>query len=672
MNSQLAQHPHLPTASLPPQLRSSLLIAHLICAATLQLAGCNSDSAPSAESPDASAADSGDPTRQSAAMAPENTTLPAPGSPASEFLNTDPHTSYSGSQSCRSCHSEIADAFSRTSHSRALSSSPPNLATSSLDDPTAGYVFRSQNDQQKLIHSTELQLINGNPQLFDIAWTVGSGHFGHSFLALADRFLIQSPLTWYSTRNCWDLSPGYSGPDHYAFHRTISARCLYCHAGKTGIQDHNEYFVEIHEQGISCERCHGPGELHVAKHENNTDSTTAAATSNTPATADLTIVNPARLSRQLAESVCEQCHLQGDAQIFVRGRKFDDYRPGLPLSSFRQEYRADVNGQMTVVGHVEQMHASACYQQSTTMTCVTCHHPHQNRSHDEQFAAYRNACLECHQSEHCREQQITRQKFDDRCTDCHMPKSPTELPHVAFTHHRIGLHQTAPTEIPKPTTPDRRSALSLLDLSTIPGPDGPDQQRNHGLALLQLTFKTGIPDGLRQAQELLQNAWDGGARDAAVAAGLARIAEEIGWNEKAREWAQRTLELDTHPSDERCSALKIHSELLFNSGRYEHALDGFEELTRVRRDARHWFFRGMTEQNLNRTEAAIDSLRKSIEIDPRNPGAHTALAAILGVQKLPASEQHRRAAQILLQQASQQQQQQQQSSPPQPSSAPTR
>jgi tetratricopeptide (TPR) repeat protein len=664
MNTQLAKHLHLPTASLPPQVRPSLLFALLIFAATLQLAGCNSGSSPSAESPDTSAAASVEPSRESAAAGPENPGLPAPTSPASEFLNTDPHTTYSGSQSCRNCHSEIADAFSRTSHSRALSSSPPTLAETTLEDPATGYVFRSQNDPQKLIHSAELQLINGNPQLFDIAWTVGSGHFGHSFLALVERFLVQSPLTWYSTRNCWDLSPGYSGPDHYAFHRTISARCLYCHAGNMEIQDHNEYFVEIHEQGISCERCHGPGELHVAKHENTTDSTTPAATPNTPATADLTIVNPARLSRQLAESVCEQCHLQGDAQIFVRGRKFDDYRPGLPLSSFRQEYRADVNGQMTIVGHVEQMHASACYKQSTTMTCVTCHHPHQKRSRVEQSAAYRNACLECHQSEQCREQQPSRQKLDDRCTDCHMPKSPTELPHVAFTHHRIGLHSAAPQEIAKPTTPERRPALSLLDLSTIPGPDGPDRQRNHGLALLQLTFKTGIPDGLRHAQELLQNAWDGGARDAAVAAGLARIAEEIGWNEKAQDWALRTLELETHPSDERCSALRIHSELLFNSGRYEQALAGFEELTQVRRDARHWFYRGMTEQNLNRTEAAINSLRTSLQIDPRNPGPHAALAAILGMQKRPAADPHHKAAQRLLQQSPKSPPQSQQSPSP--------
>jgi tetratricopeptide (TPR) repeat protein len=490
---------------------------------------------------------------------------------------------------------------------------------------------------------------------------VGSGHFGHSFLALAGPFLIQSPLTWYTTRNCWDLSPGYTGSDHYAFHRTVSARCLYCHAGRTEVREQNEYFVNIIEQGISCERCHGPGSLHIAKHEaqiqspdQNPDQSNQAS-ADSPA--DLSIVNPARLSRQLAESVCEQCHLQGDAQVFVRDRRFDDFRPGLPLSSFRQEYRAQTHGQMTVVGHVEQMHSSACYKQSKTMTCVTCHHPHQTHqsghviSAAEQAVAYRNACLSCHQIEHCSEQVTVRQTREDRCADCHMPKAPTELPHVAFTHHRIGLH---PAESPMNQSDPAQnggqnsSQFTLLDLSNIPGPEGPDQQRNHGLALLQLTFKTGFPDGLRQSQQLLQQAWDGGARDAAVAAALARIAEEIGWSEKSGEWSARALELDQTPSEDRCAALKIKAELDFAGGRYSSALKHLEELTRVRRDARHWFFRGMAEQNLNQTDDALRSLVMSIEIDPRNPGAHTALAAILNMKKLPNADQHQKAAEVLL------------------------
>lgn len=54
-----------------------------------------------------------------------------------------------------------------------------------------------------------------------------------------------------------------------------------------------------------------------------------------------------------------------------------------------------------------------------------------------------------------------------------------------------------------------------------------------------------------------------------------------------------------------------------------------EDSGHVRRDARHWFLRGLTEQNLNQTDKALRSLRTSPEIELRNPGAHTALDAIL-------------------------------------------
>ena len=636
-----------------PSIRHPLFPATLaVFTVLLSLAGCNSQPVDNANTPQDTATTEKAATGESAETSIATATLPLPPRPNSPYLNTAPHATYAGSKSCRSCHAEIASAYEVTPHNRALSNVPPALENASLNDPDSGYVFNSRIDQQKLIHTEELQLTQQSSRDFDIAWTVGSGHFGHSFLTLVQGFLVQSPLTWYSTRKCWDLSPGYSGPDHYAFHRNISARCLSCHAGSLEIRNNNEYLVDIHEQAISCERCHGPGELHVSKHEQSSASDTAAGE------IDYSIVNPAHLSRPLAESVCEQCHLQGDAQIFARGRRFDDFRPGLPLGSFRQEFRTEVQGEMTVVGHVEQMHASQCYQQSTSLTFVTCHHPHQLRSTTAQTEVWRNACLSCHESAACGEQQSARDLKGDRCTDCHMPKSPTELPHVAFTHHRIGIHSRPSPPLPPAQTgtqpaadlaPVNSSTIGLVELTKpVEGWPAADQKRSRGLALLQLSLKSEIPDGLRQARDLLLEAWDAGARDSTVAAGLARIASEIGWTEKAQEWSAIALQLDSDPTEDRVTALRIHSEIDFSEGRYSRALAGFEELTRTRREARHWFYRGMTEQNLDQTEAAIRSLRMSLEIDPRNPGAHTALAAILASRRDPAAEQHRQAARKLL------------------------
>ena len=54
---------------------------------------------------------------------------------------------------------------------------------------------------------------------------------------------------------------------------------------------------------------------------------------------DRTIVNPKDLSIDLREAVCQQCHLQTGGNAVVRpGLKMFDFRPGLPLHLFFEQY----------------------------------------------------------------------------------------------------------------------------------------------------------------------------------------------------------------------------------------------------------------------------------------------------------------------------------------------
>ena len=43
------------------------------------------------------------------------------------------------------------------------------------------------------------------------------------------------------------------------------------------------------------------------------------------------IVNPARLSGPARDSVCEQCHLEGERRTLNPGKTLWDYHPGQPL-----------------------------------------------------------------------------------------------------------------------------------------------------------------------------------------------------------------------------------------------------------------------------------------------------------------------------------------------------
>ena len=182
-------------------------------------------------------------------------------------------------------------------------------------------------------------------------WVREPGEFPTWLSVTAGCF--QSPISWYSQKKKWDLSPGYERRN-YHFERPIEPQCLFCHANRV---DPVEFSVNRYREpifrghAIGCERCHGPGELHAARQEMVEGR-------------DLTIVNPRHLEPSLRAAVCEQCHLLGDHRIELAGRDPFDYRPGLPTSAFFAVYdRANKQGNKAV-GHVEQMKASRCYRES--------------------------------------------------------------------------------------------------------------------------------------------------------------------------------------------------------------------------------------------------------------------------------------------------------------------
>ena len=575
--------------------------------------------------------------------------LPLPARPESPFLNTHPDVQYVGSETCQSCHDDVHANFFRTRHSQAMSEiSRDESKDGSIRHEKSGFEYDARwSKDGRLIHS-EAVLVDGNPHdakevLIDYA--IGSGRFGKSYLSKLDGFLVQSPLTWYSDRKEWGMSPGYDFAGQFSFKRAVSAGCLYCHAGNLDVIDDNEYHTVIHEQFVSCERCHGPGQLHVEKHQAGSAATTDTAAA-TESEIDYSIVNPSRLDRQLQEAICQQCHLQSDASIEVRGCDFNDFRPGLPLSSFRQDFRYGKSDDgMTIVGHVEQMHRSPCFQQTETLTCTTCHHPHAEEASIAPLDVFRNTCLKCHTDNSCGESlQIRTTKAQNHCTICHMPSSPTEVPHVAFTHHRIGIHSTDP----KITETDMQASSQVIGMGFGDDLPGADRARVLGLAALMI-FQTKPNamnnDVLKLAREQLQKAWDAGAADADVAAGLTNIAEIVGFPDMIDKWGTATLEMEDGPSEARATALKILSELRFRQGNYAESYELLKELTNIRRDSRAWFFRGLAAQNLDKTDDAIDSLLKSVNIDPRSQAAHSALGALFHAKNDSVkSEYHRQMA----------------------------
>src|SRR4029077_56210 len=112
----------------------------------------------------------------------------------------------------------------------------------------------------------------------------------------SDGFLFESPITWYPTKSQWGLSPGYEKVQRH-FNRPAESRCLYCHADRprpienTNSRYQNPAFAQM---AIGCERCHGPGQLHLAGQSPGWK----------PGEPDYTIVNPKHLSPALRDNIC--------------------------------------------------------------------------------------------------------------------------------------------------------------------------------------------------------------------------------------------------------------------------------------------------------------------------------------------------------------------------------
>jgi hypothetical protein len=114
---------------------------------------------------------------------------------------------------------------------------------------------------------------------------VGSGHHSRTYLVAVGDKLFQTPMCWYTKDAVWDLCPGYEQNNDY-FSREIDRTCVFCHNARMVRQPgaRNAY-VEPIPNGIDCERCHGPGRLHVDRW----------ARGETPTgTGDPAIVNPKR------------------------------------------------------------------------------------------------------------------------------------------------------------------------------------------------------------------------------------------------------------------------------------------------------------------------------------------------------------------------------------------
>jgi predicted CXXCH cytochrome family protein len=547
--------------------------------------------------------------------------FPPPPYSETRFLNAGPDARYIGSDACGRCHKANHESYLLTAHSRALADLNPDAEPpdGSFNDPGSGRSYRVYRQDGKLRHEEVLRTAEGKEVGrvdVPVRYLIGSGHFTRSYLVEIDGFLHESPITWYTSSGRWQTSPGYDSPQHWGFERPVDVGCVVCHSGRAEPIDGTSHHMSFQEKAIGCENCHGPGSLHEERHRGGQQPTGED---------DLTIVHPGKLTRPLQEAICAVCHLSGPANIPVRGRQVSDFRPGRPHGDYRVHYRFEGDDeQMTVVGHVEQLRQSACYQKSEEMTCLTCHDPHARARPKDLSAYYRQKCLGCHTTQACGLDPAERLKKEpaDSCVACHMPRGDTEIPHIAFTHHRIGRHAA------------RRSAESSRAPELVPTDDvshlAPlDRQRNLGLAYLEVSrnrlYARQAEAYWPRARALLEAVHAAGLRDGDTELGLVEIYER---EDVARAASHARLALEAHDlsAKARGQAMMILARSEIQGRNLDAAIGLLTELVVQRRFAEDWRLLGLCYLEQRQPAKALPALEQALAIRPFRSATHSALA----------------------------------------------
>lgn len=375
---------------------------------------------------------------------------------ASAYLNHHDSVKYVGIETCRSCHNDIYQTFIQTGMGESF-----NLATreKSAADFSKHHVVYDRfadlyyhpffkNDSLYIMEYRMQGKDTVHKRIERVDYIVGSGQHTNSHMMNVNGYLYQLPLTWYAQKKKWDLPPGFENGHNVRFNRAIGFECMSCHNALPGFEDHSlNKFTKI-PRGIDCERCHGPGEVHVKEKlaGNRVDTATQI---------DYTIVNPRKLPWERQIDVCQRCHLQGNA-VLKAGKTFRDFRPGKNLADYMDIYMPKYKGhedEFIMASHAQRLQMSKCFLSSVeakdpgvqhdtrsthSLTCITCHNPHVSvkvTGHQ----VFNNACGRCHDMQSsCKADPHLRMEKNNNCVACHMPKSGTiDIPHVTVTDHWI-------------------------------------------------------------------------------------------------------------------------------------------------------------------------------------------------------------------------------------------
>jgi predicted CXXCH cytochrome family protein len=237
-------------------------------------------------------------------------------------------------------------------------------------------------------------------------WAFGSGAQGITPVGRLNGEYIEHRVSWYARPARPALTTGHSSTPSLDAVSALGLRqspetifrCFNCHATnvKRTVLGPDLSAMRV---GVQCERCHGPGLAHSTK------------------PSKVNVLNPGNFPATAIVQLCGECHRSPTAAFQSEMPELDD-----PLS-----IRFQPVGLM----------ASRCIKEGKTLSCVTCHDPHENAS-PATDASYSSVCMGCHEIKAPAKSQC-RRAAKENCIPCHMEARSPAL-HLRFTDHRIRIY----------------------------------------------------------------------------------------------------------------------------------------------------------------------------------------------------------------------------------------
>jgi predicted CXXCH cytochrome family protein len=345
---------------------------------------------------------------------------------------------YLGSQSCQKCHAQIYEHW-RTTPMANVVRDPRDFPDAIIPDLSTNNVAKFSKDQVALVY--------------------GSVWKQRYFTKRGDDYYPE-PAQWDITNKVWRPYFVANGTDWWAslyppdnMQRPTGPTCDGCHSVA-----YNIHTKQVVEWNVGCERCHGPGSLHV-EHPSRGN-----------------ILNPARLDYVQASDTCIQCHSQGRPLTSpIEGQYYDwpvGYQVGLQLQGF-WKLEEHTLGETTFThypdgsAHKNRMQGndfvqSVMYRRG--VTCFSCHDVHGTGNYAQLRKPADQLCLDCHAPLSANgprtatiEEHTHHKKGSpgSSCIACHMPKIATTLADVKVRSHTFAFLTPAMSDkykIPNPCT----------------------------------------------------------------------------------------------------------------------------------------------------------------------------------------------------------------------------